>query len=998
MKTSTDMPGVIPWWTLNGRLERAEALRQLDDLGAKGIHEVFLYPNFGLESPGFLSEEWFGFVAFLLRECPKRDFRIWIYDDLNWPSGAAGGRLCKQFPQYRMRTIRRREWHLAPGESWQPSADADHVWTGVFSAGHSLPRELPPGERFVNDTKEDCRIVSLERRLVEDHFFSAMGTADTWNEPGILDALNPAAVQAWMSFTYEPYRKRFPEALGTLIRGFFFDEPTMVSPFHTGDIPWTPGLEDAFFKQYGYDCRTRYWALFEGASGQEQFRYDFWRLVARRFADSFTGQLSEWCSENGLVLSGHCWPEEPSCQRLMTTATGDVEYLQRHLQMPGTDLLFCENSYVKSAGMCPGKPGWARNLIYSAKLPASVARYNGARNSICESSGICTLGDGCAAPSAQKIAYDFLHAMGISVMNPAKPYDMTDFRKYACALDAAQPYWRHYRLLVDYLNRLHDFNARGNTAARLAVLSPLSARFALSDIAQDTSIRNETTPLPPHGDLAPAMLATLDALLRGHIDFELLFEDVLLNSTVSSNGELLAPHSAFKAIILPQCWALDNAVWQQLNTFATQGGKLVVVGEAPTFPLRHGTAALPVEELPAVALSLEYPDFAKRLMVVINSFATPEYRLEGKNNDGVLAQLREDGDWRGLFLANATPGDKALRVSGPLSERLRSLVDLQNGRVWRCPPAGASIPLMESHSLLLTTDGPPKDAAVFGAKRKHLFTLPPDGWRIEGDVRNVMRMKLEYLAGDSFRAMDDDGFFPEPLDPDVTPMVMLRGSFIIKGRVPSDLRLWFDHEDFSDLTVNGLAVKKETRHEKLFDPKNVVVPLAPHCHSGKNVLSVTVPLSPWMRGKRGIRIHFTNLLQLCTPPLLLGSFCVGDGHELEEMPMTLCAGSLADQGFPFFCSELAVSAEFDATTCQEETWLDIAPCPLPIAAELNDRDLGIRLWRNGALAIPPGTLRAKGNRLTLRLCGDVWNALGRRWVGRPVPPVPFILPEVRFLR
>ncbi|MBO4512834.1 MAG: hypothetical protein J5746_08705 [Victivallales bacterium] len=995
MKTKGDISGVIPWWTLNGRLDEAEALRQLDDFAEKGVHEVFLYPNFGLEAPDFLSEEWFGFIAFLLNECPKRDFRLWIYDDLNWPSGAAGGHLCKQFPQYRMRTIRRREWRLAPGEAWQPSDEADHVWTGVFSAEHTLPQELPPGKPFVNDTKDDCRIVSLERRLVDDHFFSAMGTTGTWNEPGILDALNPAAVRAWMSFTYEPYLKRFPQALGTLIRGFFFDEPTMVSPFHTGDIPWTPGLEDAFFKQYGYDCRPRYWTLFEEASGQEQFRYDFWRFVARRFAASFTGQLSEWCSKNGLILSGHCWPEEPSCQRLMTTATGDVEYLQRHLQMPGTDFLYCENPYVTSAGMCPNKPGWPRNLIYSAKLPSSVARYNGARNTICESSGVCELGDGCVAPSAQKIAYDFLYAMGINVMNPARPYDMTDFRKYACALDAAQPYWRHYRLLVDYLNRLHEFNGRGKTAARLAVLSPLSARFALSDITQDTSIRNETTPLPPHGDLAPAMLATLDALMRGHIDFELLFEDVLLDSAVSPNGKLLAPQSAFKVIILPQCWALDDAVWQQLNAFAKRGGKLVVVGEAPTFPLRHGAAALPVEELPAVMLSPVSPDFAEQLLGELASMLAPEYRLEGKDNDGVLAQLREDGEWRGLFLANATPDDKVLQLSGPLSGRLRSLVDLQDGRAWRCPSA---IPLKEAQSLLLTTDEPPKDAVIFGAKRQHLLTLPSAGWRIEGDVRNVMRMELEYLAGNSFRPMDDDGFFPEPLDPDVTPTVTLRGSFVIKGRVPINLRLWFDREGFSALTVNGMAINEEARHEKLFDPKNVIVQLASHCHPGRNVLTVTIPLSPWMSRKRGIRVHFTPLLQVCTPPLLLGSFLVGDGHELEELPTTRNSGSLSEQGFPFFCSELAVSMVFDATTCQEETWLDISPCPLPIAAELNGRNLGTRLWRNGSLPIHPGTLKPKGNCLVLRLCGDIWNTLGRRWIGRPVPPVPFILPKLTILR
>ena len=72
--------------------------------------------------------------------------------------------------------------------------------------------------------------------------------------------------------------------------------------------------------------------------------------------------------------------------------------------------------------------------------------------------------------------------------------------------------------------------------------------------------------------------------------------------------------------------------------------------------------------------------------------------------------------------------------------------------------------------------------------------------------------------------------------------------------------------------------------------------------------------------------------------------------------------------------------------------------PLPIEATLNGTLLGVRIWQNGSLSIPEGLLKERENCLVLKLCGDVWNALERRWLGMPVMHVPFLLPTVRIVK
>ncbi|MDZ5441541.1 glycosyl hydrolase [Micromonospora sp. 4G57] len=94
---ATDRPHAFWFW--NGKLTEDELSRQLDEMKAKGIEEFFIHPRQGLggdfgvtENGYYLSKDYFDKVGFALAEAKRRGMKAWLYDDLNWPSGFAGGR------------------------------------------------------------------------------------------------------------------------------------------------------------------------------------------------------------------------------------------------------------------------------------------------------------------------------------------------------------------------------------------------------------------------------------------------------------------------------------------------------------------------------------------------------------------------------------------------------------------------------------------------------------------------------------------------------------------------------------------------------------------------------------------------------------------------------------------------------------------------------------------------------------------------------------------
>ena len=137
---------------------------------------------------------------------------------------------------------------------------------------------------------------------------------------------------------------------------------------------------------------------------------------------------------------------------------------------------------------------------------------------------------------------------------------------------------------------------------------------------------------------------------------------------------------------------------------------------------------------------------------------------------------------------------------------------------------------------------------------------------------------------------------------------------------------------------------------------------------------------------------------LMPPRGVLGDFAAGQGdYQIAPLPEKLSCGSLETQGFPQFCDELLLCQSFDVRSPVAKAFLEMDPSPLPIEATLNGTLLGTRIWQSGNLPIPEGLLKKRENSMELRLYGDVWNALERRWLGISVKHVPFTLPAVRIV-
>ena len=85
---------------------RARISRDFDRLAANGIFIVNLSPGRRVPGEGkYLSPEHMDQVKYTVAEAAKRNMRLWIQDESDYPSGFAGGYISERYPQLGMQDI-----------------------------------------------------------------------------------------------------------------------------------------------------------------------------------------------------------------------------------------------------------------------------------------------------------------------------------------------------------------------------------------------------------------------------------------------------------------------------------------------------------------------------------------------------------------------------------------------------------------------------------------------------------------------------------------------------------------------------------------------------------------------------------------------------------------------------------------------------------------------------------------------------------------------------
>src|SRR5215210_5346930 len=96
--------GILPFWFLNGELDPDEMRLQLREFADKGMPGIILHGRYGLETP-YIGETYLERIRFAVDEARALGLDTWIYDEMNWPSGTADGRVLRARPDLAQRYL-----------------------------------------------------------------------------------------------------------------------------------------------------------------------------------------------------------------------------------------------------------------------------------------------------------------------------------------------------------------------------------------------------------------------------------------------------------------------------------------------------------------------------------------------------------------------------------------------------------------------------------------------------------------------------------------------------------------------------------------------------------------------------------------------------------------------------------------------------------------------------------------------------------------------------
>ncbi|MEO6086387.1 MAG: glycosylhydrolase-like jelly roll fold domain-containing protein [Umezawaea sp.] len=371
-----------------------------------------------------------------------------------------------------------------------------------------------------------------------------------------LDLLDDEAVDLFLDIVPGEYLRRFPWAVGGVLRGFADDEPFLASadgPFNT--VPWSGAL-DAELSRLGVLPGLALAAVHDdlGPDGL-RLRGKFWRAVSDRFASAYYRRQGEWMARHGVrFISNPLWDEYGPGEQLRSS--GNLNTANQWAQVPGTDLIF--DHYQR---------GYHRTL---ARWPASTAHQLGLERVYLEAMG----GTGWqVTPALTREVVGAFAVRGVNHTLLHARFTDSDQIVYPPPFQPVNPWWDVSAPLNEWIGRLMEA-CRAPAAAHTALLQPQRAVETYQDTAAVAGID-------------AAFTAAAHALEDVQADFDFVDEGALdadpalLAHARTTGARLAVGRQEYRIVVLPRTPVLALGSAETLIRFARDGGTLIAIGDLP---------------------------------------------------------------------------------------------------------------------------------------------------------------------------------------------------------------------------------------------------------------------------------------------------------------------------------------------------------------------------------------------------------------------------------
>ncbi|MCC7192292.1 MAG: hypothetical protein IT444_05855 [Phycisphaeraceae bacterium] len=582
-------PGLIHFWVLNDDCTDEVMNKMMHAFAKSDAAAVCLHPRCGLRVP-YGGADWFDLIRKTTERCAKLGLQVWLYDEDPYPSGACGGRVFIERPEFEARAIERFEFNPAEskGDNLFYFPTGNLLWCGLVNTKtgettdwtervgtvrrnwkildkwdsrfyypatplYSHPRSWAETPEYAVSFGPVPKPAAASPTLPPDTKLVAFvarpcGRGAIYG--GLPDSLNPEATKYFIQLTHQKYKEVLGDMLGKEVPAIFTDEPKWYA-----HKPWTMGMFEDFERQFGYDLRPRLELLFNNSSDDQAVltRLQYRQWCTERFEKSWLKPIADWCNRNNLVLTGHISPEDDPVEQ--SGYTGNLHYYWRHFGLAGIDLIIPavgdHNHTLINVG------------IVSAVSAASQHKLSGVMSESLGASGL--------HPDMKQSGKVLLWQTMMGLTSPVIHYcqnSIEGLREYDAPPDFG-PFSPHWPAMVKIHREVAAIQPYVRDATQVAPVALLwNVR---SWWMQDVDWQTEPT----------GMRSDFNALLAGCLDRQVgtqIIDEIVLWDAEVSRGEIVIGYSRYSHLVVPSCSILHEKTIAKLRAAQRAGVEVFFAG------------------------------------------------------------------------------------------------------------------------------------------------------------------------------------------------------------------------------------------------------------------------------------------------------------------------------------------------------------------------------------------------------------------------------------
>ncbi len=317
-----------PFWHLNGELTDEGIVQQMTDAVQKAKFNGVTVLPVANTLPDFLTEAYFRKFGVILETAKKLDVNVILYDDTGFPSGNANGQLEKKYPQDVRKTLEKGEVIRTGPGIWKTPLPAGKLMAAVAMNVETLERlDL---SKFIDENKIlTWNMPKGDWRIM----FFTCNVGAFYKKYFVVDYLDTAAVNHFISLTYDKYAEKFSSYFQNTIKLTFFDDVGFLRTERT----WTNAFNEKFKEVNGISPTLYYPALWYNIGPEtEAARVAFFNTRSELMAEGYPKMVTKWTKKYGLKNTGHP-PGNYGIQPV--DMSGDIFKYYRYTDLPLTDLI-----------------------------------------------------------------------------------------------------------------------------------------------------------------------------------------------------------------------------------------------------------------------------------------------------------------------------------------------------------------------------------------------------------------------------------------------------------------------------------------------------------------------------------------------------------------------------------------------------------------------------------------------------------------------------------